>query len=93
MGFAVGVRQMSNKINEELAYLPLVEKMLKNHGNQSLLEHCPLCFHIINFTKDTDGQWRQEMSCCHLRLVIKEGKDYIGKFSYERGAFEGIRYE
>jgi hypothetical protein len=87
----MGARKMTNKPYCEVAYLPLVERMLKNHSNRSLTGYCPMCFHIINFIKDADGQWKQGMSCCHLRFVIVEDGKYIGKFSYQTGKFEGIK--
>jgi hypothetical protein len=74
----------------ELSHL---NKYFKVYEDKSINTYCPICFNTISFTKDTNGKWIQGLSCCHLRSIVVEDGQYIGKFSYERGEFEGIKYE
>ncbi len=69
-----------------------LNRMLKTYDN-TMVTHCPLCLNSIHFKRDDKGQWIRGLSCCHLRSVAVEDGKYIGKFSYERGKFEGIKEE
>ncbi len=67
-----------------------LDKTLKIYDINNMVTYCPICFHSIHFERYGVG-WFLSLGCCHLRSVVVEDGKYIGKFSYERGTFEGIK--
>jgi hypothetical protein len=67
-----------------------LDRIFKVYDN-TMVTHCPICLNSIHFKRGDKGQWIRGLSCCHLRSVVKENEQYTGKFSYERGAFGGIK--
>lgn len=74
----------------ELSHL---NRYFKIQEDKTLVAYCPVCFNTICLDRNIEVKWVIRYGCCHLRSIVVEDGNYIGKFSYERGEFEGIKEE
>jgi hypothetical protein len=77
-----------NRMTVELSHL---NKYFKVYKDKPMVTYCPICFNTICLTRNIEGKWIERCGCCHLRAMVVEDGNYIGRFSYELGAFEGIK--